>query len=139
MADLIAGLIRWGLRVFLLLVGMVAFLGVLVLVLVLALVWGVRALWARLTGRSVNPWDMPLDPRAISGTVDERGPDRWGPNGAPSYPSAPRARGMGAEASEVTDVTEVRETPGEWPESQFSRFPTDDVTDVQPREPRKRS
>lgn len=131
MADLIAGLIGWILRAFLLLAGVVMFLGVLVLVLVFALVWGLRALWARLTGGSINPWDMPLDPRAIWRTVYERGQNRWNPG-------ASKTRGMGGDASEVTDVTEVRETPGEWPESQFSRFPTDDVTDVQPREPRNR-
>lgn len=130
MADLIAGLIRWALRAILLLVGVVVFLGVMALGLVLALVWTLRALWARLMGRPVAPWVMPLDPRAGWRTVYQRS----------------QARGAAApvrKEGDVTDVTEVRETPGEWPESQFPRALTGqtdaDVTDVQPREPHRRS
>ena len=128
MADFIALLIRWTFRAVLLLLGAVVFLVVLALGLVLAVVWGLRALWARLTGRPVAPWVMPLDPRAGWRTVYQRGQTRRTPASA-------------ATGADVTDVTEVRETPGEWPESQFGRIlPGEadmDITDVQPREPQR--
>ena len=129
MADLIAGLVRWSLRAVLLLLGVLVFLGVVGLGLLLALVWGLRALWARLTGRPISPWTMPLDPRASWRNMYQRSQNAW-PN--------PRKSSTQTEG-DVTDVTEKHETPGEWPESQFSRFMLEqaEVTDVQPRDPNK--
>lgn len=128
MADFIALLIRWTFRAVWLLLGTVVFLVVLALGLVLAVVWALRALWARLTGRPVTPWVMPLDPRASWRMVYQRGQTR-------------RASASAATGADVTDVTEMRETPGEWPESQFGRIlPGEadmDITDVQPREPQR--
>lgn len=127
-ADLIAGLIRWSLRAVLLLLGVLVFLGVLGLGLLLTLVWGLRALWARLTGRPIAPWTMPLDPRAGWRNMYQRSQNAW---------AAPRQSSPKTD-NDVTDVTEKHETYGEWPESQFSRalLEQNDVTDVQPRDPR---
>jgi hypothetical protein len=68
--DLLAGLARWMLRLLLLAMGVVFFVSLLAAALVLALLWGLRALWARVTGRSVTPWAMPIDPRT---GLDDRG------------------------------------------------------------------
>ena len=49
--------------------GVLFFLSLLAAAAVLALVWGLRALWARLTGRPVTPWVMRMDPRTGWSTV----------------------------------------------------------------------
>jgi len=130
-ADFIAVLTRWTSRAVLLLFGAVVFLVALILALGLALAWAVRALWARLTGRPVTPWVMPLDPRASWRTVYQRSQRR----------RSSTMGTIGSDVTEVTDVTEKHETPGEWPESQFGRIlPGEvdmDITDVQPREPQR--
>ena len=43
--------------------GVVLFLSLVAAVMVLALVWALRAGWARLTGKPVTPWVMRMDPR----------------------------------------------------------------------------
>ena len=63
MNDFLAGLTRWLIRVVVVVAGLVIFLSLLAAVLVLALVWGLRALWARLTGWPVMPWTLRVDPR----------------------------------------------------------------------------
>ena len=62
---------------------------------VLALVWGVRALWARLTGRPVMPWAMRMSPRQGWSTV-HRSTARW---------TTPRPAARAGQGS--TDVTDV--------------------------------
>jgi hypothetical protein len=55
---------RWTLRLLLLVVGLV-FAASLALATVLLLgAWSVRAVWARLTGRTVNPFVMRVSPRS---------------------------------------------------------------------------
>ena len=51
---------RWMVRVVLLMVGMVFFLSLLAVACLVAAVWVLRALWARLTGQPVTPWVMPM-------------------------------------------------------------------------------
>jgi hypothetical protein len=99
--DIVAGAIRWTLRLVVLAMGVLFFLSLLAAAAVLALVWGVRALWARLTGRPVMPWAMRMSPRDGWSTV-YRSTARWT---APS-PSARAAQG----GADVTDVVprEVR-------------------------------
>ncbi|HEY9208429.1 MAG TPA: hypothetical protein VIP31_05225, partial [Acidovorax sp.] len=63
MNDFLAGLTRWLIRAVVVVAGLVMFLSLLAAVLVLALAWGLRAVWARLTGRPVMPWTMRVDPR----------------------------------------------------------------------------
>ncbi|MDD2713710.1 MAG: hypothetical protein PHU77_12400 [Simplicispira sp.] len=76
MNDWMAGLTRWLIRAVLLAAGLVFFLSLLVVALVLALAWGLRAVWARLTGRPVMPWTLRVDPRSGWSTV-YRSSARW--------------------------------------------------------------
>ena len=95
MNDIVAGVIRWTLRLVVVAAGVVFFLSLLAAAAVLALVWGVRALWARLTGRPVMPWAMRMSPRQGWSTV-YRSTARW---------TAPRtAARTGQGRTDVTDV-----------------------------------
>ena len=69
MNDFAAGLVRWMVKAVLFVAGVVLFLSLLAAALLLALVWGIRALWARLSGRPVVPWTMRFDPRQSWSTV----------------------------------------------------------------------
>lgn len=114
MNDLLAGLARFLVRALLVAVGLVFFLSLLAAALVLALVWGLRAVWAQLTGRPIAPWAVRIDPRAGWSSVYRSGA-RWGrTEGAP--PTPPEAR--------LQPPVHLRPLPG-----------ADEVTDVQPREP----
>ncbi|HXE21020.1 MAG TPA: hypothetical protein VN617_01635 [Rhodoferax sp.] len=64
MSDPIAAVIRFVLRVVLLLMALVFIASLLLAATVLLALWGVRRLWARLTGRPVSPWVFRVDPRA---------------------------------------------------------------------------
>lgn len=59
MNDFVNTLVRWAVRIFLLLAGAVFFVSLMAVACLLAMVWGARALWAKLTGRPVVPWVMP--------------------------------------------------------------------------------
>jgi len=111
--DFVAGLIRWLVRGVLLLAGLVLFVGLLVLSLVLAPVWGLRFLWARLPGQPIAPWAMRVDPRTGWSTV-VRTRTRW----TATRTGADEAPGAAAPGKRMGVL------PG-----------ADDVTDVQPREP----
>ena len=120
MNDVVAGLVRLLVRVALVAAGLVVFVSLLLAALVLALSWGLRAAWARVTGRPVTPWVMHLDPRSGWSAVYRSGQARWG--------SAAQGRaGMAEAAGEGTRPSSVRThvLPG-----------ADGVTDVQPRAPR---
>lgn len=117
MNDFVASVVRLLLRVVVVAMGLVLFASLLVAVMVLALVWALRAGWARLTGRPVTPWVMRMDPRTGFSTVF-RSTERWsgGRRGAAQGPSgqsadespASRRGGILPGAGEVTDV-EARE------------------------------
>ena len=94
MNDIVAGAIRWTLRLVVVAAGVVFFLSLLAAAAVLALVWGVRALWARLTGRPVMPWAMRMNPREGWSTV-YRSTARW----TAQRPEPPRR-----DDHDVTDV-----------------------------------
>ena len=98
MNDVVTGVIRWVLRLVVLAMGVLFFLSLLAAAAVLALVWGLRALWARLTGRPVTPWVMRMDPRTGWSTV-YRSTARW----TAQRPDQPR-RGEGAPEHDITDV-----------------------------------
>lgn len=51
---------RWTVRLVLLMVGVVFFLSLMSIACVLAVVWGLRALWAKITGQPMTHWVMPL-------------------------------------------------------------------------------
>jgi flagellar biosynthesis protein FlhB len=52
------------LRVFLVIAGLIFAASLAVVMLILLLAWAVRALWFKLTGRSVSPFVMRMNPRA---------------------------------------------------------------------------
>lgn len=114
MNEFVAGLVRLLLRVVVLAMGLVLFASLLVAALVLALVWMLRAGWARLTGKPVTPWAMRMDPRTGFSTVF-RSTERWsyGRRGAAAPDAggdaaASRRGGILPGSAEVTDV-EARE------------------------------
>jgi hypothetical protein len=106
------GLIRFLLRVVFFLAGLVVALSLLVAAVIVAMLWGLRMLWARVTGKPVTPFMpfvMRVDPRAGWRRFNDRGttPD------APPEPSgaeraAARAVAGGRVKPDVEDV-EVRE------------------------------
>lgn len=114
MNDVLTGLARFVVRLLLLVVGLLFFLSLLAAALVLALVWGVRAVWARITGRPITPWTVRIDPRAGWSSVYRSGA-RWSRTEGAS-PTPPEARPQ--------PPVHLRPLPG-----------ADEVTDVQPREP----
>jgi hypothetical protein len=103
-------------RLILFLLGLFIAFSLAAAVLLLAAVWGLRYLWARLTGQPVMPWVMRFDPRS--------GFDRFRSAGQPREPSAADIVGARAhgetvnspvrlkDAGGVTDVS-VKPPPGE--------------------------
>ena len=62
--DPLAGLARLVLRVVLLLAALVVAVGLFFAAVVLAVAFGLRVLWARITGRPIVAWGMQIDPIA---------------------------------------------------------------------------
>ena len=118
MNEVVGGVLRLVVRVVAVAMGLVLFLSLLAAAMVLALVWLLRAFWARLTGRPLatpwSAWMTRVDPRTGFRTV-YRSAGRWSaapaPGGAADEPPAPRRGGVLPGAAEVTDVQarEVRE------------------------------
>jgi len=115
--EFVAGVLRLVLRVVVVAMGVVLFLSLVAAVMVLALVWALRAGWARLTGKPVTPWVMRMDPRTGFGTVF-RSTERWttarraspAADAASEDSAASRRGGVLPGAQDVTDVVprEVR-------------------------------
>lgn len=104
MNEVVTGVIRWVLRLVVFAMGVVLFLSLVAAAAVLALVWGARALWARLTGKPVMPWTMRMDPRTGWSTV-YRSTARWTAQASPEH-----RRGEAGGARDITDVV-PREIP----------------------------
>ncbi len=115
MNDFATTLTRWAVRIVLMLIGLVFFVSLLTVAALLALLWGVRALWARLTGRPVMPWSMRMSPRAGWQTVYRSGAEWMAQRPQRAYGAGEAGGGRRASvlpgAGEVTDVQprEVRE------------------------------
>lgn len=115
MNDFVAGAVSLLLRLVVIAMGLVLFASLLVAAMLLALVWVLRAGWARLTGRPVTPWVMGVDPRTGFSTVF-RSTQWWSagrrgnsaPEGASEDAAASRRGGILPGAAQVTDV-EARE------------------------------
>lgn len=115
MSDFVAGVVSLLVRVIVIAMGLVLFASLLVAAMLLALVWVLRAGWARLTGRPVTPWVMGVDPRTGFSTVF-RSTERWSagrrgsraPEGTGEDVEASRRGGILPGAAQVTDV-EARE------------------------------
>lgn len=115
MNDFAAGLARWMLKAVLFVAGVVLFLSLLAAALLLALVWGVRALWARLSGRPIVPWTMRFDPRQSWSTVYRSQPHKTSGSASSAEAHSPAKSGR-----------RMHVLPG-----------ADEVVDVQPRAPRQ--
>ncbi len=120
MDDVLTRLLGFVLKAVLLVAGLVVFLSLLTAAMLLAALWGLRALWARITGRPITPWVMGVDPRAAwrtaAGQGWRRGASGQGSQrGEPDTPVPPQTGAAGPL---------MRPLPG-----------TEEVTDVKPRPP----
>ncbi len=97
MNEVITTVVRWSLRLLVVAMGAVLFLSLLVAAAIVALAWGVRALWARLSGQPATPWVMRMDPRHGWNTV-YRSTARW------TAHTAEQARSAASRRLDVTDV-----------------------------------
>ncbi len=90
---------RWVFRLLLLVVGLVFAASLAVALMVLLGLWSARSVWARLTGKTVQPFVMRVNPREGFGRVFRAG--------------QPRARGNPRAQADVTDVQvkEPRQQP----------------------------
>lgn len=117
--DFLNWAIRWTVRIVMLAVGVVFFLSLLTVAAVLASVWALRMLWAKLTGQPVTPWVMPMGAASSWATMAQRAGGFRGMTGAtgapasatkeeatPFTPSAGSKRGgiLADVAAEVSDV-----------------------------------
>lgn len=57
-------ILKFLLRALLIAAGLVFALSLMVVMAVLMVLWGVRALWCKLTGKPINPFVMRMNPRA---------------------------------------------------------------------------
>lgn len=114
--DFLNGVIRWTVRLVMLAIGLVFVLSLLTIACVLAAVWGVRALWAKLTGQPVTPWVMPMGVAANWASMAQRAGGFGGARAqtaaaapeeaAPFMPAAGSKRGgiLSKVAGDVSDV-----------------------------------
>ena len=102
MNDFVSQLIRFLLRVVLVGFALVFAASLLLVVFALAAVWGLRAGWARLTGRPVSPWVMRVNPGAGWNSVFRAG-ERFRPGQGPARATEP-APGR----PDLLDVTDVQ-------------------------------
>lgn len=103
-------------RIVMLAIGAVFFLSLLAVACVLAAVWAVRMLWAKITGQPVIPWVMPMRAASSWASMYQRSGGFGGgmastataaqDNAAPFTPAAGSKRGgiLSTVAAEVSDV-----------------------------------
>ena len=91
-------------RLILFLFGLVFAASLAVALLLLAMFWGLRYAWARLTGQPVQPWVMRFDPRG--------GFDRFRAAGRPREPSAADVAGARARGQSTDSPVRLREPDG---------------------------
>lgn len=111
---------RWAVRIFLLMAGAVFFLCLMAVATLLALAWGARALWAKLTGRPIAPWVMPVMRPGASWGAYRTG--AWGSTMAGATAAHADVGGADAASTKRSGVL-----------AGVAR----DITDVQPREVRE--
>ncbi len=100
MADVVKSLLRFVLRLGLLLAGLVFFASVLAAGMLLLSVWLLRALWARLTGKPVQPWVFQMNTRPPWQRARQ-------PGGFGASPAQSSADVVDAEVRDVSVVTDV--------------------------------
>ena len=93
-------LMRWVFRILLCAAGLIFAASILVFLTVFAMLWGLRAVWARLTGQPITPWMPRMTPRDGWEKVFKTG-QPGNANSAADNPSAARKRDT---LKDVTDV-----------------------------------
>lgn len=104
--DFLTTLTRWSLRLLVLALGTLLFFGLLALAAALAVVWGLRALWARLTGQPMRPWSMRMDPRSGWSTV-YRSTARWTAQATTAATTAASDGAHSRPLHRLRDITDV--------------------------------
>jgi len=99
LAELIVKVLGWVLRIGLALAGLVFFVSLLAAGLLVLLVWLLRALWAKLTGKPVSPWTFKVDRQAAMGRFYRR---HGSARGAPMSDDV-----VDADVRDVSVVTDV--------------------------------
>lgn len=100
MADFGMGMARVLIRAVVLAMGLVFAASLLLVVVALALVWGLRALWAKLTGQPMTPWVMRVHPSAGWNRAS-RAASRW-------QPAAKQPKNGSTACRDLADVTDVQ-------------------------------
>ena len=86
------------LRLFLLAAGLVFAISAGIAALLMLAIWGVRAVWARLTGQAVSPFIVRINPRQGFETMYRRSADES---------RTPRADSVVQPGRKIADVTDV--------------------------------
>jgi len=107
--SLVTRLFRWVFRLVLLAFGLLFAAGVIAFLLALAGLWGLRAVWAKLTGRQVSPWVVRVSPREAFSRFAQR-PGMRSAHGAHPGQGDPASPQTGRHLGDVTDV-EVKPRP----------------------------
>ena len=100
MSDVLLKLLGFVVRIGLLLAALVFFASLMVAGAVVLIVWLLRALWAKLTGRPVNPWAFQVNRQTVWRRFNQAG---FGQPGTANRPDDV----VDVEATDVTMVTEV--------------------------------
>ncbi len=100
MADFVTSMVRFLVRVLVLAMGLVFAASLLLVVVALAIVWGLRALWAKLTGQPMTPWVMRVNPSAGWSRASQAA-SRW-------QPAAKQPKGHTNTGRDLADVTDVQ-------------------------------
>ena len=93
-------------RLVLLLAGLVFLTSLAMFVLLLVVVWLLRALWARLTGQAVSPWTFQIDRQEMMNRFYRASA---GPGAASARRDAPDI--VDVEIKEVTEIREIKPPP----------------------------
>ena len=120
--DFLSWATRWIVRVVLLMVGVVFFLSLLTAAMILAALWTLRALWAKVTGQPVTPWVMPMRAAGTWASMAQRAGGFGG-----------MAAGSAAKAANQEEPTPFTPAPGSKRGGILSKV-AGDVSDVQARE-----
>ena len=99
-ADFVTSVARFLVRAVVLAMGLVFAASLLLVVVALAFLWGLRALWAKLTGQPLSPWVMRVNP-GTGWSRASQAASRW-----QSAAQQPKSRAAGGR--DLADVTDVQ-------------------------------
>ena len=96
-ADYVTGVMRFMVRMVVLSLGFLVVASLLLVLLAVGLLWGLRALWAKVTGQPMAPWIMQINPGAAWMRAS-RAASRW------QSVAKPPGERMCRDEADVTDV-----------------------------------